>query len=148
MMVSSDDDVPPGHPTIPGVSIPNLESSMASARMSRPELNTILQTELTLTLQSDSSFTLDATTHCPDSCYQSAGATVGVPSGVVLVPEALGVTLAIKREGEVCTDVITAVHHQVTGLKLGPENGHRVVIAFVTVDGKVAGTATIAVPEV
>lgn len=106
----------------------------------------MLTPEISLIPQDGGSFTLMAVTLCPNSCYRSAGAFADPPPGVVLIPEALGVTLAIKLEGQVCLQVITPVRHRLPSLNLGPQHGRTSVVAFVTVNGVVSGQASIPVP--
>lgn len=108
----------------------------------------LFQPSLSLILQRNGRYTLRSVTLTPNSCFYAGRAEIGVPPNVRVLPEVLPVLLPIqRREGPICLQVITPVHHQLRNLELGPEFGKSSVTAFVMLDGMVVGSASIPVTE-
>jgi hypothetical protein len=59
--------------------------------------------------QRDGRVRIDAVAMAPDACTTIAEIRLGAPSGVTPPPGSAPVTVRLKREGQVCAAVVTAV---------------------------------------
>jgi hypothetical protein len=107
----------------------------------------MFQPNLTLSVEPDGEFTLSAVTVTPNSCYSAGRAQPGVPPDVRLTPEVFAVLLQLRTRRGPCLQVLTPVRHQLRNLKLGPQHGMSSVLAFVMIDDRVAGSASIPVQD-
>jgi len=106
----------------------------------------IFQPDLLLSIEPDGQHTLDAVTITPNSSYSAGRAQPGVFSpNVRLTAETFPVLLNIHARGGPALQVLTPVRHHLRNLKLGPKHGKTTVLAFAMVEGKVVGSASIAV---
>lgn len=108
----------------------------------------MFQPQLTLHREPDGEFTLDAVTPTPSSCYSAGRAVNEVPPNVRLLPEVFPVLLHLRARKGPCLMFVKPVHHRMRNLKLGPMHGKTTVTAFVMLDGRVVGSASLAVPTV
>lgn len=113
----------------------------------------MFEPQLTLTLEPDGDYTLDAVTITPNGSYSAGRAVRGAPSNVRVRPDVQPVLLHLRHRGGPALMVLRPVRHRVGNLKLGGTPGafhggvgKTHVLAFVMVDGKVVGSATIATP--
>jgi hypothetical protein len=75
-----------------------------------------------------------------DSCYHPGALSVGLPSGVVVLPEVEPLTFTFTRdEGKACADVVRTVDKTITATSSA---GKQKVTAFAVVNGAVAGSDT------
>ncbi len=103
---------------------------------------------LALIKKTDGEYTLHSVTPTPNSCFQAGRAEFGVPSNVIIIPEAVGVLLHIRNNGgPICLPVITPVKHQLGDIKLGGDSGKSSVIAFAVLGGRVVGSSSISVND-
>lgn len=99
---------------------------------------------LTLSLEPDGEYTLDAVTIAPNSCY-SAGRVVRQPPPTVrLVPEVFAIQLHLRTRRGPCLMALRPVRHRAKNLNL---QGKTTVMAFVMIDDRVLGSASIPVPS-
>lgn len=107
----------------------------------------IFKPNLTLSVEPDGEFTLDALTIAPNSCYAARPVRFEAPPNVRLVAEVFPVLLPLRARGGLCMQALTPVRHRARNLRLGPAHGKTSVVAFVVLDGNVLGSASIAVPH-
>jgi hypothetical protein len=106
----------------------------------------MFQPQLSLSIEPDGEFTLDATTITPNSCYSATRVTREPPPNVRLVAEVFPVQLHLRARKGPCMMALRPVRHRARNLKLGAEHGKTSVLAFVVLDGRVVGSASIPVP--
>jgi hypothetical protein len=99
---------------------------------------------LTLHHEKNGEYTLDSVTLAPNSCYSPGRARVGAPPNVRLIPEAQPVVLELAHARHLCPMHVTPIKHHLRHLNLA---GKINVIAFVMLDDKVLGSASIAVHD-
>lgn len=100
--------------------------------------------QLTLIVEPDGEYTLDAVTITPNSCY-SAGRVVRQPPPTVrLVPEVFAIQLHLRTRKGPCMMALRPVRHWAKNLNL---QGKTSVMAFVMIDDRVLGSASISVPS-
>lgn len=102
---------------------------------------------LALSREPDGEYTLRSVTLMPNACYSAGRAEIGVPPTVRLVPEVLPVLLHVRSRKGACLQVITPVRHRIRNLRLGAQHGKTSVLAFVMLNGAVAGSASLRVDE-
>lgn len=98
--------------------------------MFKPQIRIIIDPSL-------KTYTIEASVTVPNGCYFAAGATLGVPSGHVIIPEAEGVILSIAKHDGPCTEAIKVLNYRLERIPL--TEGKTRVIAFAVVDDKVVG---------
>jgi len=91
-------------------------------------------------------YSVEATVLVPNGCYSAAGATLGVPDGHVIIPEAEGVTLNIIKSPGPCTEAIKTLYFKIERIPLTA--GKSSVIAFSSVDDNVLGVGSAAIPRI
>src|SRR5688572_13098232 len=106
----------------------------------------MFQPQLSLSLEPDGEFTLDAVTITPNSCYSAGRVTREAPPNVRITAEVFPVLLHLRARSGPCLMALRPVRHQLRNLKLGSQHGKTSVLAWVVLDGKVLGSASIAVP--
>lgn len=102
---------------------------------------------LTLAKEPDGEYTLRAVTIAPNSCYSAGRAVIGPPPQVRLMAEVLPVMLDVRVRKGMCMQALTPVRHEIGNLKLGPQHGKTSVLAFLMMNGSIAGTASLRVDE-
>jgi hypothetical protein len=105
----------------------------------------IFQPSLHLAVEPDGEYTLNVVTVTPNSAYSAGRARRGAPPNVRLTAETFPVTLNLHARGGKSLQVLTPVRHHLRNLKLGPKHGKSTLLVFVTLDGHVVGTSSIAV---
>jgi hypothetical protein len=108
----------------------------------------MFEPRLTLSLEPDGEYTLDAVTVTPNSCYSAGRVTRDPPANVRLTSEVFAVQLHLRVRSGPCMMALRPVRHRTRNLKLGGSSGKNSVLAFVVLDGKVVGSASVAVPSV
>jgi len=91
-------------------------------------------------------FSLYSVTYTPSSCFKTAGFDKVAPSGTILVPEALPLSLNIMSEGTVCLHVLTPVFHVVEFTRQELQ-GRDAIVAFCVHGGAVLGTSHIKIEQ-
>lgn len=105
----------------------------------------VFQPSLRLGCEPDGEYTLEAMTLAPDASYRAGRAREGVPPEVRITPETFPVLLEVKRRKGMAIQMLTPLRHRLRNLKLGAAHGKTTVLAFVVVDGKTVGSASIPV---
>jgi hypothetical protein len=98
----------------------------------------MLQPQLSLSLEPDGEYTLDAVTITPNSCYSATRVTREAPPNVRLTQEVFPVQLHLRARSGPCLMALRPVRHRQRNLKLA---GKTSVLAFVVLDGRVLGSA-------
>jgi hypothetical protein len=81
----------------------------------------------------------EVTTRLLDTCYRFTKIRLGLPDGIVGIPEMSYVTVEYSHEGAVCGQLVRDDTHKITGIhSSGKELG---VTAFVVVNGVIAASA-------
>jgi hypothetical protein len=101
--------------------------------------------ELTLTLEADGGYSLQATTKVPTPAHMAAAGRLGTPPGAQAPVDALCVILPIVTGGAQAGVGEVTVTHRVAGLEIKAAGA---VHAYVTVDGTVSGEASVGVAAV
>ena len=107
----------------------------------------MFEPQLTLAREPDGEFTLHSVTITPNSCYSAGRVELAPPPNVRLLPEVQPVLLNVRVRKGPCLQVLTPVRHRVHDLKLGESSGKTSVLAFVVVNGAVAGSASLQVND-
>lgn len=89
-------------------------------------------------------YTVEAFVTVPNGCYSAAGATLGVPKGHVVIPEAEGVILNIAKHDGLCIEAIQVLHFRLERIPLN--KGKNRLIAFAVVDDEVVGVTSRPIP--
>lgn len=90
-------------------------------------------------------YTMEANVIVPNGCYSAAGATLGVPDGTVIVPEAQGVVLNIIKHDGPCTEAIKVLTFKLECIPLSA--GKSSLVAFAVVGEDVAGVSSGPIPK-
>jgi len=80
----------------------------------------------------------------PDSCYIAGDLKVGLPPGMVGIPEIEYLTFDITHKSGPCSDVVRTLEKSI---EITVSTAKRSVTAFAVVGGKVAGEDTKPVPR-
>jgi hypothetical protein len=103
-----------------------------------------LQTKLQLMWQANDEYKARITTRVSDSCYQKGPVRLGLPDGMVGIPEEAYITAEIPHRGEECADVMQDIVQEIDGIHSSGKMG---VTVFVVVNGQIAGSASQSFPR-
>jgi len=79
-----------------------------------------------------------------DSCYVAGDLKVGLPPGMVGIPEVEYLTFSFTHKGGICGDIVVTVDKTI---EVPFSSGKPTVTAFAVVNGKVAGQDTKLFPK-
>jgi hypothetical protein len=105
----------------------------------------IFQPQLRLLVEPDGEYTLHTLTLVPNSLYSAGRAELAVPPTVRLAAEVESVLLHIRARNGLCIPWIRPLRHRLHNLKLGDAHGKTSVMAFAMIDGRIVGSASVAV---